>query len=63
MYHVEPQLLLPAVLTLHTLETLIMEKCDIVQEGKFERKNSARETAKLFVINGSQATLSQFCAL
>ena len=26
MYHVEPQLLLPAVLTLHTLETLIMEK-------------------------------------
>ena len=46
MYHVEPQLLLPAVLTLHTLETLIMEKSDIVKEGKFERKNSARKMAK-----------------
>ena len=35
MYHVEPQLLPPAVLTLHMLKTLIMEKSDIVKEGEF----------------------------
>ena len=35
MYHVGPQLLLPAVLTLHTLETLIMEKSDVVKKGEF----------------------------
>ena len=46
MYHVEPQLLLPAVLTLHTLETLIVEKSEVVKEGEFERKNSARKMAK-----------------
>ena len=49
MYHVEPQLLLPAVLTLHTLETLIMEKSDVVKQGKFEIKKCARNKTKSFL--------------
>ena len=49
MYHVEPQLLPPAVLTLHTLETLIMEKSDVLKEGKFEGKICARKLTESFL--------------